>query len=341
MKFVVLGAGALGCVYGGMLAEAGHDVTLVARGEHYAAMKNDGLTILTSERSLKPALRVVDNPQAVKESDVAFVTVKARDTSKIMEASKHLFERTVFVSFQNSGDKDEILSRYVGPGNVIGGAAMVAGTLVKPGVVEATYVGRTWLGELPRGTSERVETLTSALDGAGLPAIAADDITAVKWVKLIQYCAYAGVSALTRLRMYEIMQDRRLLEVYVGLLREGGRVMKAAGTEPENQKGLPPIKRIMELPKDALIQEFSEQSKSLKGRHEAISMLQDVLRNRPTEADETLGYVTRKASESRVDTPIMNAVYALVRGLETSYSREKGSMSFLQAKKPEKLFRAD
>jgi 2-dehydropantoate 2-reductase len=321
MKLVVLGAGALGCVYGGMLAQAGHDVTLVARGEHYAAMKNDGLTILTSSGSLRPALKVVDAPRAVKESDVAFVTVKARDTSGILEASKHLFERTVFVSFQNSGEKDEILSRYVGARNVIGGVAMVAGTRVRPGVVEATYVGRTWLGELPRGTSERVERLTAVLDSAGLSAIAADDITAVKWVKLIQYCAYAGVSALTRLRFYEIAQDPRLLEVYIELLREGGRVMKAAGTEPEDQKGLPPIKKFMELPKDALIQEYSEKSKGFRSRHETISMLQDVLRSRPTEADDTLGYVIRKAAENGVDTPVMSSVHALIRGLETSYSR--------------------
>jgi len=115
---------------------------------------------------------------------------------------------------------------------MIGG---VAGTLVKPGVVEATFIGRTWLGEVPRGTSERVEGLTAVLDGAGLPAVAAADITAVKWVKLIQFCAYAGVSALTLLRLYEITQDPRLLEVHIELLREGGRVMKAAGTEPENQ----------------------------------------------------------------------------------------------------------
>ncbi len=303
------------------MAQAGHDVTLVARGEHYAAMKNDSLTILTSSGSLRPALKVVDVPRAVKESDVAFVTVKARDTSGILEASKHLFGRTVFVSFQNSGEKDEILSRYVGARNVIGGVAMVAGTIVRPGVVEATYIGRTWLGELPRGTSERVERLTAVLDSAGLPAIAADDITAVKWVKLIQYCAYAGVSALTRLRFHEIAQDPRLLEVYMELLREGGRVMKAAGTEPKDQKGLPPIKKFMELPKDALIQEYSKKSKGFRSRHETISMLQDVLRSRQTEADDTLGYMIRKAAENRVDSPVMSAVYALIHGLETSYSK--------------------
>ncbi len=316
----MLGAGALGCVFGGKLAQAGHDVTLVARGEHYSVMKNDGLTILTQKGSLRPALTVVDDPQEVNESDVALVTVKARDTPGILQASKHLFDRTTFVSFQNSGEKDELLSQHVEAKNVVGGATMVGATLVKPGLVEETFMGKTWLGELPQGTSERVEHLSKALSDAGLSADATANIAAVKWAKLIQYCAFASMSALTRLRLYKIMQDPTLLDTYIELLREGCRVMKATGIEPEDYRGLPPIRKIMELPKEVLMQEYLERSKKLTSAHERVSMLQDVLRNRPTEADATLGYVIRKAAENGIDTPIMNAVYALIHGLETSYS---------------------
>jgi len=77
----------------------------------------------------------------------------------------------------------------------------------------------------------------------------------------------------------------------------------------------------MGLSKDVLLQEYPEESKALRNRHHIISMLQDVLRNRPTEADETLGYMIRKAAENRVDTPTMSAIYPLIHGLETSYSR--------------------
>jgi len=320
MRFVVLGAGALGCVFGGRLAQAGHEVTLVARGEHFTAMKNDGLTLLTQNGSFRPALRVVDAPQTVKESDVTLVTVKARDTAEILLASKHLFDRTMFVSFQNSGEKDELLCRYVGAKSVIGGASMVGATLVKPGLVEETFKGKTWLGELPRGTSERAEQLCKVLDDAGLSTDATANIAAVKWAKLIQYCAFASISALTRLRLYNIMRDPTLLDTYIELLREGSRVMKAAGIEPEDYKGLPPVKKILELPKEVLIQEYLERSQKLTSSHEKVSMLQDVLRSRPTEADATLDFVIKKAAEEGVNTPIMKAVYALIHGLETSYS---------------------
>ena len=104
------------------------------------------------------------------------------------------------------------------------------------------------------------------------------------------------------------------------MLREGSKVMKATRIEPEDYRGLPPVKKILELPKEVLIEEYRERSQKLTSSHEKVSMLQDVLRSRPTEADATLGFVIKKAAEEGVNTPIMKAVYALIHGLETSYS---------------------
>jgi 2-dehydropantoate 2-reductase len=303
------------------LAEAGHDVTLVARGENYTALKNDGLTILTSEGSLKPRVRVTDTLCSVGDSDVAFVTVKARDTERILEDSRHLFKRAVFASFQNSADKDEILLRSVGPSNTIGGVSIVGGTLVRPGVVEYTAAGNTWIGELPNGKSERAEKLAKILNEAHIPTEVAVDITAVKWVKLIQFCAYAGLSALTRLRWHQISIDRNLTEVYIRLVREGASVMKVLGIEPADYKHLIPLKKIVELPNDVLIEEYAKRAKALRERRliVTVSMLQDVLREKPLEIEETIGYLVNKASELHVEVPTMRIIYSLLRGLQASY----------------------
>lgn len=324
LRFTILGAGSLGSIYGGLLAQSGHDVTLVARGDNYKALKNEGLTILTGNGSLKPTVKVVGNPRAASESDVAFVAVKARDTEQILQDSRHLSAKAFFVSFQNAGDKDEILSRFVGASSVIGGVSVVGATLVRPGVVDYTSVGHSWVGELPRGRSERVEKLAKVMNEANIPTTAAEDIAAIKWVKLVQFCAYAGLSSLTRLRWHQLSQDPRLTEIYIRLVREGGAVVKAAGIEPENHKHLIPLKKIVETRDDALIQEYAEKAKTLtKDRTRVtVSMLQDVLRQKPLEVEGTIGYLINKASGLGVEVPTMRTIYVLLHGLENSYLME-------------------
>ncbi len=320
MKFVILGAGALGAIYGALLAEAHHDVSLVARGENYTVMSSNGLTIQTSKGSLKPNLRVVQNPKEVGKADVAFVTVKARDTEPILEDSMHLMGRTIFVSYQNSGAKDEILSKYAGQSNVIGGVSAVGATLLRPGIVQHTSAGNTWLGELPEGRSERVEELAKILNDAQLRTEVTDNITGVKWVKLVQFCAYAGLCSLTRLRSHQIHRDRKLTEIFIRLIREGGNVMKAVGVEPENFDHLVPVKRIMELPDEVLIPEYEQRAnqQSNTQTYTTVSMLQDVLRGKPIEVEETLGYLVTKALEVGVAVPTLQTVYALLRGVDAS-----------------------
>src|SRR5208337_1009499 len=112
MKFISLGAGSLGSIYGGMLDIAGHNVILVAHGNNYEALKNKGLTIRSQEDKINRRLHVVSTPSDVEAADVAFLTVKSRDTESILKRSTHLFGKTLFISFQTATEKDELLSKY-------------------------------------------------------------------------------------------------------------------------------------------------------------------------------------------------------------------------------------
>lgn len=315
MRFLILGAGSLGSIYGGMLEIAGHDVTLVARGENFNVLKNDGLTIRTPNGEMKRHIKVVSAPNQVDAADVAFLTVKSRDTDSILKASTHLFGKTSFISLQNAAEKDAILANYAGLRHVIGGVSTVGATLVQPGVVDYTEIGYNWLGELPNGKSDRVKTIVNILNEAGIPTDHAADITGIKWSKLVVYCANAGLSALTRLRTKEALQDPALTQVFLRLVKEGGNVMKTVGITPENHPHLLPLRKIIDSPEAELIQEFADRARKSHETKVTVSMLQDILNNKPIEVEETFGYVTRIAREHRINTPTFHIIYALLRGL--------------------------
>jgi len=321
MRFIILGAGSLGCVFGGMLAEADNHVTLVARGENYDAIRRRGLTVRTIEGSIYPKVEVASDPSDVQQVDVAFVMVKARDTEQILKDSKHLIDHTIFVSFQNSGDKDDVLVKYVGVANIIGGVTINGATLAQPGIAEWTAVGRTWLGKLPRGSSERIRELTQVLNEAKIPTEVVDNVSTIKWAKLVQFCAFAGVSALTRLRLHQILRDPKLTVLFIRLVRDGAKVMRATGIELDNYEGLIPLKKVVEEPDYILVREYAKRANEMAKRPlgVTISMLQDVLRGRPLEVEETLGYIIRKAQELSVEVPTLQTVYELVLGLQSSY----------------------
>ncbi|HKM76685.1 MAG TPA: ketopantoate reductase family protein [Candidatus Bathyarchaeia archaeon] len=317
MKFLILGAGSLGLIFGGMLDIAGHDVTLVARGKNYEALNNDGLTIMTPEGDIKRRLNVVSTPNSVEAADVAFLTVKSRDTESILSASTHLFGKTLFISLQNAAEKDELLSRYAGSSHVIGGVSTVGATLTEPGIVDYTAVGYNWLGEIPKGRSERVKEIVETLNQAGIPTDHAANITEIKWAKLIVYCANAGLASLTRLRTNESLQDPTLTAAFLKIVKEGGNVMKAIGLPPDNPPHLLPIKRILESQEDEIIQEFTDRARKShdEERKVTVSMLQDVLNNKEIEVEETFGYIIKIAQSQNVEIPTLRIIYALLRGL--------------------------
>ena len=316
MKFLILGAGSLGLIYGGLLDIAGHNVTLVARGKNYEALKNKGLTIRTSEGEINRRLNVVSTPKAVEAADVAFLTVKSRDTESILKTSTHLFGKTLFVSLQNAAEKDEILSRYAGSSYVIGGVSTVGATLTEPGIVDYTAVGYTWLGEIPKGKSERVKEIVEILNQARIPTDQATNITEIKWAKLVVYCANAGLASLTRLSTNESLQDPALTEVFLKIVKEGGEVMKAVGLLPDNPPHLLPIKRILESQEEEIVQEFTDRArKSHDEKRVSVSMLQDVLNNKEIEVEETFGYIMKIAQSKNVEIPTLRIIYALLRGL--------------------------
>jgi ketopantoate reductase len=137
--------------------------------------------------------------------------------------------------------------------------------------------------------------MAKVLNDAKISTEVVDNISTIKWAKLVQFCAFAGLSALTRLRLHQLLRDPKLTALFIRFVREGAKVMQAAGIKLDNYEGLIPLKKVVEEPDLILIREYTKRADELAKRPipVTISMLQDVLRSRPLEVEETLAYLVR------------------------------------------------
>src|SRR5262249_12911172 len=168
MTIVILGAGALGTLLGAHLARAGEDVTLIARGQRAAYLQAHGATI-TGLVDFTIPIRVVTDPSQLHDTDVLIVPVKTYDMEAALASVKHLAVGSV-LSIQNGVLKNEQLAQTFGWEKVLGAMAAFSAEVLPTGAVRFTVNQGLYLGELPVGISDRVQTLATMLERAGIVA---------------------------------------------------------------------------------------------------------------------------------------------------------------------------
>src|SRR5262249_9738994 len=168
MKIVILGAGALGTVLGAHLARAGEDVTLIARGQRASYLQAHGATI-TGLVDFTVPVRVVTDPSQVHDAAALIVTVKTYDMDTALQSVKHIDVGSV-LSLQNGVLKDGQLAETFGWAKVLGAMAAFSAEVLPTGTVRFTTNQGFYLGELPEGISDRVQTLATTLERAGIVA---------------------------------------------------------------------------------------------------------------------------------------------------------------------------
>ena len=318
----ILGAGAIGCLFGALFSKIGHDVTFVTRGDHLRALRKNGLIFRGPDGVSQLEISSVADPGDIKECDLGILVVKAKDTYEILEKSRHLKrDGAIFLSFQNIMEKEEILAKYFGRENVIGAVTNVGASIPQPGILEYTECDNTFLGEYPEGTSNRVKALGKEFVKAGFPIHIVENVVQVKWVKLVWIAASGGVAALTRVSSPKIFEDVNRARLIALLLREGADIMLANGVEPRDYPGIG-FKSVLDVDLDGAEQILSE--RGINMRESGVedmkpSMLGDVLAKRRTEAEHVQGYLLRKAKEAKLAVPTIEVVYSLLRGLEEGY----------------------
>lgn len=306
MRICVIGCGVVGSIFAANLAGL-EDVEVwvcdVAE-DHVRAINEHGLR-LTGAGDVVGHVRATTNPQDIPEPDFGILATKSMHTESAIRACGRLFnDESAVCSVQNGVGNEEILAQHVR--YVIRGTTFPAGRMVRPGVVAWDVKGDTWIGPFePTGTPmERVRRLADVLTRGGLNTIALEDARGAQWTKLIFNAATNPLGALTGLthgRLCELEATRRLI---TSLVDEGKAVAAALGIALDQDP-------------EALI----DHAARVAYDHKA-SMLQDVEAHRQTEIDFLNGGITRFGDEVGLPTPINQAITALVKGLEHSWSRQ-------------------
>src|SRR5215813_14932124 len=218
MKIVILGAGALGTVLSAHLARAGEDVTLIARGQRAVYLQEHGATI-TGLADFTVPVNVITDPSQLHDADALIVTVKTYDMDAALASVKHLAVGSV-LSIQNGVLKDEQLAQTFGWDKVLGAMAMFGVEVLPTGTGRSIGNQGFSLGELPAGTSARVQTLGDLLNRVGIVAHVTASIQVLEWSKYVAWICSMAPAVLSRLEQYKLLQDAQIASVMAAVIRE-------------------------------------------------------------------------------------------------------------------------
>ena len=320
-RVTIVGAGSLGSVYGGLRAKAGHDVQLLAREAHARAIQEaGGLRLETNGAETLVPLRADWRPEWIEPAEIAIVLTQAPDTREALAGLDHVRDGLrVAVSLQNSVEKDDVLRDWCGPEPVVGGVSMVGGTLVEPGRVRHTFDRATVVGELPSGSSARVERLAELLREAGLSGVVSENVLGAEWAKVIHSVPAMALSALTRQNLHAVLLSPELAELYVRLAREGAAVAAAAGVELDDGPLDFPLRKILaagDADAVGLVRAEGRRMEAAGMTAIRVSMLQSIERGRRTEVEAVHGFVIREAHRLDVPVPANELCYGLLRAID-------------------------
>lgn len=295
MKIVVLGAGGVGGYFGARLAADGNEVTFIARGEHAAAMRRDGLEVRSPDGDFRVApVRLMDDPLEVGLVDAVLIAVKMYDLEAATAAVRPLLQiDTAVVPFQNGVEAAAIVERGLGRRYVCPGIAYVAAGIEAPGVVRhGGGMARLLFGERDGRPSWRTEMLEAACRGAGIAAAVSPAIEAEVWRKFLFLAPFAAATCLARAPIGAVREDPGSWARFVAMVEEAAAVAGARGVA---------------LPADVARERVAFAQKLPAGM--GSSMLHDLEAGRRLELDWLTGAVVRLAAAAGVDAPASRAAH--------------------------------
>ena len=316
MNFVIVGAGALGSIYAAYLARAGHQVSLIARGERAAALARHGIGIV-GEDSFSVHCNIVTQPETIRQTDVVIVAIKTYDTAQALAPLRGLSVKSAF-SVQNGVLKNQQLGDVFGLQATLGAISMIGGDVLPaedglPGAVRYSMAGPTIIGEPAGAGSSRVEELVDTLVRSGLKARSSDDITSVEWSKFVGWSGFSTLAVMTRLPTWRFMVDADTALIAARVMRETAAVAIRHGITLQDG-GFTSEAFISASEEDAVkaVQADGEKRRaSAPGFRQSI--LQDADRNRRLEVNETLDYTLTMAAELGVATPTLDLCCRILR----------------------------
>jgi 2-dehydropantoate 2-reductase len=302
MRIAIFGTGGVGGYFGGRLAQAGEDVTFIARGEHLRAIQTSGLKVdsVNGDFVISPA-KATNNVSEIGEVDLVIAGVKAWQVPEAAREMKPLVgSNTTVLPLQNGVDAVPQLASELGADRVIGGLCKIVSFVVEPGHIRhAGFTPSITIGEVDNERTHRIATIEQLFSRAGVETTIAPDIQVALWMKFLFIASFSGVGAIANALAGKLRTDPELRSQMLRAMEEIHGVARARGINlPENA-----IDTVMAgvnaLPEDA-----------------TSSMQRDIAAGKPSELESQNGAVVRMAHERGIKVPTHEFIYETLRPSE-------------------------
>jgi len=307
-RVAVVGAGAVGSFFGAMLARAGLRVVLIGRPAHAQAIGRDGLRLEIAGRTESVALDASSDIAAARSADLVLFSVKSTDTEQVARELAPVLDRdALVVSLQNGVENAATIARHVAA-TVVPAVVYVATAMPEPGLVRHHGRGDLVVGALTRGGAsepalrQRLDALVTVFAGAGVPVRISADVIAELWSKLMVNCAYNAISGLAQASYGELVALAPIRELQRTVVSEVVALAAAEGVDLQLAASLEAMERIA----PAMPAQLS-------------STAQDMALRKPSEIEHLNGFVARRGRELGIATPANQALYALVKLVESRH----------------------
>ena len=306
----VVGAGSVGSFFGAMLARAGHHVRLIGRAPHVQAIREHGLQLDMGGRVEAVRLAATTELDAVRGADLVLFCVKSTDTEAVArEMAPHLADGALVLSLQNGVENAATIARHVRQA-VVPAVVYVATAMPEPGLVAHHGRGALVIGPIDAKAAQdttlavRLQALVELFATAQVPVRISADVMAELWSKLMVNCAYNAISGIAQASYGKLTALGPVRELQEAVVREVVALAQAEGVNLPLEPALEAMRKIA----GAMPAQLS-------------STAQDMARGKPSEIDHLNGFVARRGAALGIATPANQALYALVRLIESERGR--------------------
>jgi 2-dehydropantoate 2-reductase len=300
----VIGAGAVGSYFGGLLARAGYDVTLIARQDHVKAIQENGLYMECQSFQERVSVKASTEYQAIKNADLILFCVKSPDTESVAKEIKpYLSEDSIILSLQNGVDNAERI-RAVLLNPVYPAVVYVATGMAGLGHVKHFGRGELVIGDLEGNEAclDQLNMLQEYLKKGNIPCSISKNIKHDMWLKFLVNCSYNAISGIGQIEYGQMVQSTHINTLIEQITKE---FLAVAGKE-----GLNITLEQAILANEQIAKTMTKQKSSTA---------QDLMKFKKTEIDFLNGYIVRRGLVHQIPTPANQSVYALVKMLEMAY----------------------
>ncbi len=309
MKILVMGAGAIGLVYGARLQRAGEDVCFCARGENLRALKERGLEVKSFESDFRLDVKATENPHDFAPCDLILLCVKSYDTlAAARQLQGCLAEGGAVMTIQNGVENEEFLCTVLAREAVMGGNARIGAEMIAPGKVHHTALGTIEFGELDGRETPRGLRLAEVFQRARILGHLTRDLKTARWKKLMGNNSTNTISALARCTMAGMFVEPEGAALVHRLMVETTIVARAEGAKITDED----VEALYKLARN-----FSNAG-DIK-----TSTLQDLERGKPLEYDAISGAVLRAARRHGLSVPATETVHSLLKLLDANRSPDR------------------